>query len=134
MDVTKKTVLCTTQYLLNAEAETREYMRDYFKSRIAQLRPDRTNDVCLSDTSFSSVKSVRGYSCFQTFAFRYVKYDVPHIIGKESQASEKFSDLVRSAGDPRGMVNNNACAMTGKHWFKALRTNCIDDHASEAYH
>ena len=34
----------------------------------------------------------------------------------------------------RVMVNDNARTMTGNDWFEVLRTFCIDDHASEAYH
>ena len=103
--VAEKTLECTTRYVSTVEAETREYMRDHFKSRIMSLRPHRIIDVCFSDTFFSSVKSVRGYSMFQMFAFRDCKHEVPYLMRKESQASEKFRDLVRSVGAMRVMVN-----------------------------
>ena len=71
---------------------------------------------------------------FQMFAFRDSKHEVPYLMRKESQASEKFCDLVRSVGAMRFMVNDNAKNMTGNAWFDILRTFCIDNHASEAYH
>ena len=134
IEVTKKTLECTTQYVSTVEAETREYMRDHFKSRLLSLRPHRINDVCFSDTFFSSIRSVRGYSMFQMFAFRDCKHDVPYLMRKESQASDKLRDLIRSIGAMKVMVNDNAKAMTGHAWLDTLRTFCIEDHCSEAYH
>ena len=71
---------------------------------------------------------------FQMFAFRDCKHEVPYLMRKESQASDKFRDMVRTVGTMRVMVNDNAKTMTGNAWFDVLRTFCIDDHASEAYH
>ena len=68
------------------------------------------------------------------FSFRDTQHHVPYLMCKESQASDKLSDLVRSVGAPRVIVNGNECMMTGKDCFKVLRTNCIDDYVSEAYH
>ena len=134
MEVTKKTVENTTQYVSSVEAETREYMRDHRKSRLMALRPHRINDVCFSDTFFSSIVSVRGYTMFQMFSMRDSKYDIPYLMRKESQANEKLRDLFRSVGAPRVMVNDNAKTMTGKAWLDTLRQFCVDGHCSEAYH
>ena len=54
-EVAKKTLECTTRYVSTVEAETREYMRGHFKSRLMSLRPYRINYVCFSDTFFSSI-------------------------------------------------------------------------------
>ena len=43
--VTKKTIAATTQMVKTLEAETREYMRDHFKSRVHCLCPKRLNDT-----------------------------------------------------------------------------------------
>ena len=71
---------------------------------------------------------------FQMFTFQYCKHDVPYLMRKESQASYKLCDLVRSVGTIRVMINNNTNAMTGHAWMNILRTFCIEDHCSEAYH
>ena len=71
---------------------------------------------------------------FQMFSFRDCKHDVPYLMQKDSQTSEKLCDLVRSVGAPRVMANDNVKVMTGHAWLKLLRTDCIDDHCSEACH
>lgn len=61
--VLKKTLLATTQLVQSVEAETREQMRDHFKTRLPELRLARRNDIVYVDTFFSSVKStIRGYT------------------------------------------------------------------------
>lgn len=70
LEVVKKTLDATTQMVPTVEAETRDYMRDHFKTRLPMLRPHRVNDTLYSDTFFSSVRSIRGYSmCWQCFHF-----------------------------------------------------------------
>ena len=115
------------------EAETREYMHDHLKSWLSLLRPHRINDVCFSDTFFSSVKSVRGYTMFQMFSLLYCQYDRPYLMRKESQATSRLQDFVREVGATRAMVNDNAKVMTGESWLNTLRHACIESHTSEAY-
>lgn len=133
-EVTKRTLKVTTRLVNTVEAETREYMRDHFKPRLECLRPHRINDVCFSDTFFSSISSVRGYKCFQMFALKESGHDVPYLMRKESQASTRFQDYVREIGAPRAIVNDNAKTMTGENWLSVCRTFCIEAHQSEAYH
>ena len=45
LEVTKCTLEATTQMVPTVEAETREYMRDHFKTRLPMLRPHRVNDT-----------------------------------------------------------------------------------------
>lgn len=134
VEVVRKTLQCTTQLVPTVEAETREYMRDHFESRLRMLRPHRINDVCFSDTFFSSIPSVRGYSMFQMFAFQFSKYDVPYLMRKESQGPSRLQDLIRDVGAARAIVTDNAKMMTGTKWKSILRANCIEGHTSEAYH
>ena len=122
VEVTKKTLECTTQCVLTVEAETCEYVCDHFKSRLLSLHPHRINDVCFSDTFFSSVRSVQGYTMFQMFAFRGCKPDVPYLMRKESHASNKLRDLVRSIGAMKVVANDNAKVMTGHAWLDIMRT------------
>ena len=132
--VVKNTLQCTTRLVDTVEAETSEYMRDHYKSRLLCLRPHRLNDICFSDTFFSSIKSVRGYTMFQMFSLCDCGHDVPYLMRKESQASNCFRDFVRQIGAPRVIVNDNAKTMTGNNWLSVCRDFCIEDHNSEAYH
>ena len=43
--VTKSTLINTTQIVQTLQAETREYMRDHYETRVWDLRPHRINDV-----------------------------------------------------------------------------------------
>lgn len=133
-EVVKHTLKKTTILVNTVEAETREYMRDHFKPRLACLRPHRVNDVCFSDTFFSLIRSVRGFTMFQMFSLRECGHDVPYLMRKESQASEKLQDYVREVGAPRALVNDNAKTMSGDKWLSVARHFCIETHHSEAYH
>ncbi len=134
LEVVKHTLKCTTRLVSTVEAETRDYMRDHYKPRLLCLRPHRINDICFSDTFFSSIRSVRGFTMFQMFSFLECGHDVPYLMRKESQASSKYRDLVREFGAPRAIVNDNAKIMTGDAWMKVCRDFCIESHTSEPYH
>ena len=64
-DITKRTLVeSTTQFVNSVKAETREFMRDHRASRLLMLRPLQINDTCFHDVFFSSVTSIRRYTCF----------------------------------------------------------------------
>ena len=70
---TASTLQNTTQLIPSHRAETREYMRDYYKTRAWALKPRRINDNMYTDTFYSSLPYVRGYKWFQLFAFKRTK-------------------------------------------------------------
>ena len=92
--VTKSTLVNTTQIVHILQAETREYMRDHYKKRVWALRPHRINDVVYSDILFASVKSIRGYKCFQIFASKNSKLDRLALIHKEASTPEVYEDRI----------------------------------------
>ena len=112
-EVTKATLDHTTNFVQTLQAETREYMKDHFKTRVWALRPRRINDVCYSDTFFSSICSIRGYKCFQLFAFKHSKYDKISLMRREASAPEAYEDLIRSIGAPNKTITDNARVLTG---------------------
>jgi hypothetical protein len=59
-EVTQASLKNTTEMVQTLQAESREYLRDYYKTRVWALMPHRINDVMYSDTFFSSFRSVRG--------------------------------------------------------------------------
>ena len=61
--VVSKTLSVTTQLVPTVEAESREIMRDHFQTRLPELRVRRVNDTCCVDMFFSSIPSVRGFTC-----------------------------------------------------------------------
>ena len=70
LEVTKSTLARNTQMAQTLQVETREYMIDHCKIGVWVLRPKKIDDDVYSDTYFSSIVSVRGYICFQTFAYK----------------------------------------------------------------
>ena len=73
--MTKSILVNTTQIVQTLQTEAREYMRDQFKTRVWALRPHRMNDGMYSYTFFASVKSTKGFKCFQMVAFKNSKFD-----------------------------------------------------------
>ena len=63
-ETTKETLNNTTQYITSLQGETREYMRDYHKTRAFALRPRRLDDTLFVDCFFSSIKSICRFTCF----------------------------------------------------------------------
>ena len=105
---TSATLNNTTQLVQSLQAETREYMRDYYKTRVWALKPNRINDVLYSDTFFSSILSIRKFRCFQLFAFKKTKLTTIRLMRRESQAPEAYEDVIREIGAPNRTVTDNA--------------------------
>ena len=134
-EVVKKTLAATTQMVASVEAETREIMRDHLQTRLPELKRRRINDECATDTFFSSVKSVRGYTMFQLFSFRKARYDVPYLMRKRSDVTPKLLDLCREVGVPRVILSDNAPEVKSSRWNKACREMFVEaQRFSEAEH
>ena len=58
IEKTKQTLDNMTQYIKTLEAETREYMRDYFKPRVFALKPQQLDDTLYVNCFFSSICSI----------------------------------------------------------------------------
>ena len=115
-EVTQVTLKNTTQMIQTLQAESREYLRDYYKTRVRDIRPHMINDVMYSDTFFSPFRSVRGHTYFQLFAFKATKLTKSKIMRRESQAPEIYEDVIRHIGAPNKTVTDNAIVCTGKRW------------------
>jgi len=133
-EVTKDTLANTTQMVQTLQAETREYLRDHYKTRVWALRPRRINDVCFSDTFFAAVQSIRGFNCFQLFAFKKSKLNVIKLLKKEANAPEAYEDVIREFGAPNKTVTDNAQVLTGSRWTTINRRYCIESGFTVPHH
>ena len=133
-EVTKATLNHNTNMVKTLQAETREYMRDHYKTRTWPLRPRRIDDVMYSDTFFSNIKSVRGYKCFQLFAYKYSKFERVHLMKREANAPEAYEDVIRSVGAPNKTVTDNATVLTGHRWTTINRKYCIETGLTIPHH
>ena len=75
IEVTKATLVHNTNMVQTLQAETREHTRNHYKTRVWALRPRRIDDIMYSDTFFSNIISIRGYVCFQLFAYKYSTFE-----------------------------------------------------------
>ena len=74
IEVTKATLAHNINMVQTLQAEIREFMRNHYKTRVCAFRPRRIDDVMYSDTFFSNITSIRGYTFFQLFAYKYSKF------------------------------------------------------------
>jgi len=132
--VVVKTLAATTQLVPTVEAETREIMRDHFQTRLPELKMRRISDRCFTDTFFSSLKSIRGYTCFQLYAFETSGLDVPFLMRRRSQSPSTLEDLLREVGAPFEMKSDNAPEFKGKRWLSILRRAVVASSYTEPMH
>ena len=134
MEIVSKTLTATTQMVPRVEAETREIMRDHLLTRLPALKHRRINDSCYTDTFFASIESVRGYTCWQLFAFRRSCYDVVYLQKRRSQCHLSLMDLFRQTGVPSKLVSDNAKEFHSAKWTNILRKYCVDSAYTEPHH
>ena len=106
-------------------AETREYKRDHYNTFVWALLPRCINDICYSDIFFSTVCSVRGFICFQMFAFKCSKYDVIKLMCREAMAPDAYLDIIPEHGVPNETITGNVQVLTGTRWTNINRQYCI---------
>ena len=131
---TSATLNNTTQLVQTLQAETREYMRDYYKTRVWALKPNRIDDFLYSDTFFSSILSIRKFKCFQLFAFKKTKLTTIRLMRRESQAPEAYEDVIRGIGAPNRTVTDNAQVCKSTKWVTINRRFCIETGLTVPHH
>ncbi|GFH49047.1 hypothetical protein CTEN210_05523 [Chaetoceros tenuissimus] len=134
VEVTKHTLRNTTQLLKTMEMETREYMRDYKQSRTTVLKPYRIKDVLYTDTFFSTIKSVRGHTCFQMFALKRSMYTKSVPMKAERFVYDAYRDFIVNVGAPVATVSDNAQVYTSAQWKEINRTYLIQTRFTITYH
>src|SRR5688500_695290 len=93
--------------------------------RILPLHPRQIEGRTDSDTFFSTIKSIRGFSCIQIFYSLQAHYLYIKCLKKESQSHEAFQDFIRYVGAPTTLLTDNSKTQTGKKWTKTCRQYAI---------
>ena len=132
--VVDKTLSATTQLVPTVESETREMMRDHFQTRLPQLKVRRVNDTCYVDTFFSSIPSVRGFTCWNQYCFRRTGLDVVFLMRRRSQGPTTLPKMVAECGAPLLIKSDNAPEFKGRRWTDFLDTMSIRSKFTEAHH
>ena len=124
-NVTEEILANTTQMVTHLQAETWEYMRDSLQARALSLRPHRIDNILFSDTFFSGICSIHGYTMFQMIAYKNSQMDIIKLMKREKEAVAMYADTIIEFGAPTKTVTNNTCVMTGKAWRTLNQKYCI---------
>ena len=69
LKMTEKTISNTTNMIRTLQSETRDYMRDHYKTRVWCLCPKRINDTCFLDTFPPSIFLLEDLNIFKCLPF-----------------------------------------------------------------
>jgi hypothetical protein len=122
--VTTKTLLATTQLCSDpVEMENREAPHQHRKSRVLPLHPKRIKGRTDSDTFFSSIKSIAGFTCVQIFVSLLSQFIFVRCMRREAHSHGAYQDFVRNIGAPNILLTDNSQTQTGKKWTATSRAN-----------
>ena len=133
-NVIDKTLQATTQMVSSVEAEQREKFRDHFATRLPSLKCKRVNDILCVDTFFSSVTSIRGYTCFNLYAYVNSMLDSVQLMTRRKQPLPTLQTVVTRCGAPHTVKTDNAPEFKSKAWTTWLHARQIDLAHTEANH
>ena len=134
LEKTKETIANTTQYITSTEGEIGEYMRDYHKTHVFALQSRRLDDTLYVDCFFSSIRSIRGFTCFQMHAMKQSKLSITTNLRKECHAPDAYTDFIINYGAPNKTVSDNAQVYLGNKWTTINRKYCIERGQTVPYH
>ena len=121
-EVMEKTLESTTQMQVEpVESERREIPKQHRKKRLLMLHPRRLKGRTDTDTFFSTVKSIRGYSCVQIFCHVLSDFLFVRCMRRESHSHGAYQDYIREVGASEMIVTDNSRTQTGKKWEKTSR-------------
>jgi hypothetical protein len=122
--VTAKTLQATTQLCSDpVEMENREAPHQHRKSRVLPLHPKRIKGRTDSDTFFSSIKSVGGFTCVKIFVSLLSQFIFVRCMRREAHSHGAYQDFVRNVGAPNILLTDNSQTQTGKKWTATSRAN-----------
>jgi len=121
-EVVSKTLRNTTQYFATPiESETRAYPRQHRQKRLLPLHVRRIPGRTCGDTFFSSIRSVRGYTCVQLFAASFADFLWVKCLRRESQVPGAYKDFVTEVGAPNELLIDNSKVQCGEKFAKFNR-------------
>ena len=98
-EVIKMTLENTTQLCVEpVESEQRDISRQHRKKRLLPLHPRRLPGRVDTDTFFSSVKSIRNYTCVQIFVHVLSDFLFLRCMQRESHSHGAYQDFIREVG------------------------------------
>ena len=132
--VVQKTLKATTQFVPTVEAESREHMQNHLLTRLPELKHRCINDTARCDTFFSSIPSVRGFTCWTQYLFLHSGLDQVYLMRRRSQYLPALQWMLVDCGVPHTIHLDNAPEYKSDRWTKLTQTYLIKNTYTEAYH
>ena len=132
--VVQKTLKATTQFVPTVEVESREHMQDHLITRLPELKHRRINDTACCDTFFSSIPSVRGFTCWMQYLFLRSGLDRVYLMRQWSQYLPTLQQILVDRCVPHTIHSDNAPEFKSDQWTKLTQMYLIKNTYTEAYH
>ena len=132
--VVQKTLQATTQLVPTVEVESREHMQDHLLTLIPELKHWRINDTACCDTFFSSIPSVRGFTCWTQYSFLRSGLDRVYLMQRRSQYLPTLQRMIMDCGIPHTIHSDNTPGSKSERWTKLMKMYLIKNTYTEAYH
>ena len=132
--VVQKTLKATTQFVPTVEAESREHMWDHILTHLPELKHRRINDTACCDTFFSSIPSIRGFTCWTQYSFLCSGLDQVYLMRRRSQYLPMLQRMLVDCGVPHTIHSDNAPEFKSDQWTKLTQRYLIKNTYMEAYH
>ena len=133
-DVVSKIIRKTTQYFATPiESETRAYPRQHRQKRLLPLHVRRIPGRTCGDTFFSSIRSVRGYTCVQLFAASFADFLWVKCLRRESQVPGAYQDFESEVGALNELLTDNSKVHSGEK-FAELNRKILTKHVFSTPH
>ena len=130
--VVQKALKATTQFVPMVEAESREHMRDHLLTCIPELKHWCINDTACCDTFFSSIPSVRGFTCWTQYSFLHSGLDWVYLMQRRSQYLPTLQQMIVDCGIPHTIHSDNDPEFKLERWTKLMKTYLIKNTYMEA--
>ncbi len=129
--VVSNTLRHTTQYFTDpVESEVRAYPVQHRKKRLLPLHVRRIPGRSCADTFFSSVRSIRGFTCVQLFAALFADYIWVKCLRRESQVPGAYQDFCKEVGAPNELLTDNSKVQSGKRFTQIDKDHYTDHNYS----
>ena len=109
-------------------------MRDHILTRLPELKHRRINDTACCDTFFSSIPSVRGFTCWTQYSFLRSGLDQVYLMQRRSQYLPTLQRMLVDCGVPHTIHSDNAPEFKSDRWTKLPQSYLIKNTCMEAYH
>ena len=132
--VVQKTLKATTQFVPMVEVESQEHMQDHLLTHLPELKHRHINDTACCDTFFSSIPSVRGFTCWTQYSFLCSGLDRVYLMRRRSQYLPMLQQMLVDCGIPHTIHSDNTPEFKSERWTKLANMYLIKKTYMEAYH